>query len=41
MGLSASEAKSALRFSLGYPTTDAEVEFALAAFPKAVERLRA
>jgi len=41
MGLSASQAKSALRFSLGYTTTDAEVEFALAAFPKAVERLRA
>jgi cysteine desulfurase len=41
MGLPTSCARSAVRLSLGYTTTEAEVEHALAAFPKAVERLRA
>jgi cysteine desulfurase len=40
MGMSVSEAKSAVRFSLGYTTTSADVDHALAVVPKAVERLR-
>ena len=35
------EAKSAVRFSLGYTTTDAEIDHVLAVMPKVVERLRA
>jgi cysteine desulfurase len=41
MGLSATEAKSAVRLSLGYTTTDDEVDHVLAVMPKVVERLRA
>jgi cysteine desulfurase len=41
MGLSDSEARQAVRFSLGWSTTADEVEHALAVVPKAVERLRA
>jgi cysteine desulfurase len=41
MGLSPREAKSAVRFSLGYTTTDDEIDYVLAVMPKVVERLRA
>jgi cysteine desulfurase len=41
MGLSAADAKSAVRLSLGYTTTDDEVDHVLAVMPKVVERLRA
>jgi cysteine desulfurase len=41
MGLSASQARSAVRFSLGYTTTEEEIDHALAVVPKVVERLRA
>jgi len=41
MGLSPAQARSAVRFSLGHATTEAEVGHALAVVPKAVERLRA
>jgi cysteine desulfurase len=41
MGLSAVEAKSAVRFSLGYTTTDDEIDHVLGVMPKIVERLRA
>ena len=40
MGMSPVEAKSAVRFSLGYSTTDAEIDHVLAVMPKVVERLR-
>ncbi|HVF76226.1 MAG TPA: cysteine desulfurase family protein [Acidimicrobiales bacterium] len=40
MGLSRDEALSAVRFSLGWNTTDADVDLALAAVPEAVGRLR-
>jgi cysteine desulfurase len=41
MGLSAPRAAGSVRFSLGSPSTDADVDFALAVVPVAVERLRA
>jgi cysteine desulfurase len=41
MGLSAGEASSSIRFSLGATTTEEEVELALVAVPKAVSQLRA
>jgi len=41
IGLSPDEARSSLRFSLGRQTTSEEVEFAIAAIPEVVERLRA
>jgi cysteine desulfurase len=41
MGRSVSRAKSHVRLSLGHATTSAEIDAALVAFPKAVERLRA
>ena len=40
MGLAVSEARSAIRFSLGYSNTEADVDQAMAVVPKAVERLR-
>jgi cysteine desulfurase len=40
MGLSPVEAKSAVRFSLGYTTTDDEIDHVLGVMPKIVERLR-
>ena len=41
MGFSADEAKSAVRFSLGHSTTEAEIDHVLDVMPKVVERLRA
>jgi cysteine desulfurase len=41
MGLSPREAKTAVRFSLGYTTTDDEIDHVLGVMPKVVERLRA
>jgi cysteine desulfurase len=41
MGLHPAEAKSAVRFSLGYTTTDDEIDHVLTVMPKVVERLRA
>ena len=41
MGLDATDAASSVRFSLGWTSTDAEIDAALAAVPLAVERLRA
>src|SRR6202040_2126151 len=41
VGLSPDEARSSLRFSLGRQTTSEEVDFAIAAIPKVVDRLRA
>jgi cysteine desulfurase len=41
LGLSPAEAKSAIRFSLGYTTTDDEIDHVLTVMPKVVERLRA
>jgi len=41
IGLSPDEARSSLRFSLGRQTTPEEVDFAIAAIPEVVERLRA
>jgi len=41
MGLSPVDAKSAVRFSLGYATTDDEIDHVLSVMPKVVERLRA
>lgn len=41
MGVEGALAKGSLRLSLGYDTTDAEVDDALAVLPAAVERLRA
>jgi cysteine desulfurase len=40
MGLSPDEARQAVRFSLGWATSDVDVDTALAAVPKSVERLR-
>jgi cysteine desulfurase len=40
IGLTASEARSSLRVSLGRPTTRQEIDAALLAIPQAVERLR-
>ncbi|MFA5885747.1 MAG: cysteine desulfurase family protein [Acidimicrobiia bacterium] len=40
MGLSRTEAREAVRFSLGYPSTDADVDRALEVFPRVVARLR-
>jgi cysteine desulfurase len=40
MGLTADEARSSVRFSLGPTTTDDEVDLALKAVPEAVARLR-
>ncbi|MGB0037132.1 MAG: cysteine desulfurase NifS [Candidatus Acidiferrales bacterium] len=41
IGLSADDARSSLRFSLGRYTTDEEIDYALAMIPGVVERLRA
>jgi cysteine desulfurase len=41
MGLSPLEARSAIRFSLGYTTTEAEIDHVVGVMPKIVERLRA
>lgn len=40
MGISAAEARGAVRFSLGPTTTGADIETALAVIPKVVEQLR-
>lgn len=40
MGLSDAQARTAVRFSLGHSSTDADVDTALAVVPKMVERLR-
>ncbi|HXQ25318.1 MAG TPA: cysteine desulfurase family protein [Candidatus Acidoferrales bacterium] len=40
-GLSHDDARSSLRFSLGRPTTAADIDFALAVIPGVVERIRA
>ena len=40
MGLGRAEARQAVRFSLGWNTTEEDVDLALAAVPKSVERLR-
>ncbi|HXW34122.1 MAG TPA: aminotransferase class V-fold PLP-dependent enzyme, partial [Acidimicrobiales bacterium] len=40
MGLSADDARSAVRFSLGYTTTSRDIELATDATAKAVEQLR-
>jgi len=40
IGLTAAEARSSLRFSLGRPTTRKEIDDALLAIPQAVEQLR-
>ncbi len=41
MGLTPQEAKRHVRLSLGHATTATDIDAALLAFPKAVERLRA
>ena len=41
MGLSPVEARSGVRFSLGYTTTGDEIDHVLGVMPKVVERLRA
>ena len=41
IGLSPDEARSSLRFSLGRQTTAEEIDYAIAAIPKVVDRLRA
>jgi cysteine desulfurase len=41
IGLTQEEAKSSLRFSLGRPTTESEIDFALEVIPSAVAQLRA
>jgi len=41
IGLSPDEARSSLRFSLGRQTTAEEIDYAIAAIPQVVERLRA
>ena len=41
MGLSPLEARSAIRFSLGYTTTEAEIDHVVGVMPKIVERLQA
>ena len=40
LGLSAKEAKSSLRFSLGRGTTEADIDYVLEVLPSIVERLR-
>jgi len=40
LGLGAAEARTAVRFSLGHTTTDADIDTALAVIPKVVEQLR-
>jgi cysteine desulfurase len=40
MGLTEREAESSLRFSLGKPTTDAEVDYCLEKIPEVITRLR-
>lgn len=40
MGMTPAEARSAVRFSLGAATTDAEVDYTLEVLPKLVEQLR-
>jgi cysteine desulfurase len=40
LGLSGAEARTAVRFSLGWSTTDADIETALTVIPKVVEQLR-
>ncbi|HEY5251896.1 MAG TPA: cysteine desulfurase family protein [Acidimicrobiales bacterium] len=40
LGLSGAEARTAVRFSLGSSTTEADIETALAVIPKVVEQLR-
>lgn len=40
MGLSPDDARSSLRFSLGRPTTDEEIDYAIGVIPAVVERLR-
>jgi cysteine desulfurase len=40
-GLSHDDARSSLRFSLGRPTTAAEIEYAISVIPGVVERIRA
>ena len=39
-GLSRDDARSSLRFSLGRPTTAAEIEYAISVIPSVVERIR-
>ena len=41
IGLSADQARSSLRFSLGRPTTEQEIDEAIRIIPPVVERLRA
>lgn len=41
MGMSRADATASIRLSLGYASTDADVELALAEIPRAVEQLRA
>jgi cysteine desulfurase len=41
LGLARDEARSTLRFSLGRPTTSAEVDYAMSVIPAVVERIRA
>lgn len=40
MGFAPADARRAVRFSLGYTTTDVEIDEVISVFPKAVERLR-
>jgi cysteine desulfurase len=40
-GLSHDDARSSLRFSLGRPTTDSEIDRAMEVIPVVVERIRA
>jgi cysteine desulfurase len=40
LGISSAEARTAVRFSLGHTTTEADIDTALAVIPKVVERLR-
>ena len=40
LGVTREQAKGAVRFSLGWNTTDDEIDYALAVIPEAVHRLR-